>query len=206
MPKRIPCNVLLLSSYSLLFLYFLSISTSLYCLEATLCLFFVLLLCKAFILPLQKRQLMLLLLLMLIKRSIKDSSLSLPLLQNGLDDEDDDTEDDSFGYEGEEVVSVGVSVSGGDGATEDDLNEACSDLDLECETSEPPRHTSTEVFQRCQVAAIQIGYHNGHEEEEEDQLRDCIATQKVSDEREREIERAKERSLSICICQVLCVC
>lgn len=140
---------------------------------------------------------MLLLLLMLIKRSIKDSSLfslSLPPLQNGLDDEDDDTEDDSFGYEGEEVVSVGVSVSGGDGATEDDLNEACSDLDLECETSEPPRHTSTEVFQRCQVAAIQIGYHNGHEE---DQLRDCIATQKVSDEREGDKEGESEGEISL---------
>lgn len=131
-------------------------------------------------------------------------SFSLSLLQNGLDEDDDDTEDDSFGYEGEEVVSVGVSVSGGDGATEDDLNEACSDLDLECETSQAPRHNSTEVFQRCQVAAIQIGFHNGHEEEEEDQLRDCIATQKVSDATER--EREKERSLSICICQVLCVC
>lgn len=104
-----------------------------------------------------------------------------------MDDEDDDTEDDSFGYEGEEVVSVGVS--GGDVATEDDLNEACSDLDLECEPSAAIRHNATEVFQRCQVAAIQIGYHNKEEEEEEeDQLRNCIATQKVRDEREREME------------------
>lgn len=103
-----------------------------------------------------------------------------------MDDDDDDTEDDSFGYEGEEVVSVGVS--GGDGATEDDLNEACSDLDLECETSGVViRHSATEVFQRCQVAAIQIGYSKEEdEEEEEDQLRDCIATQKVSDVWERE--------------------
>lgn len=79
-------------------------------------------------------------------------------------------------------------------------------MDLECETSGVViRHSATEVFQRCQVAAIQIGYSKEDEEEEEDQLRDCIATQKVSDD-VREKERERSEAISICICQVLCVC
>lgn len=84
-------------------------------------------------------------------------------MQNGLDD-DDDTEDDSFGYEGED----------GDAATEDDLNEAVSDLDLECESA--PSHNSTELLQRCQLTATEIV---AASVPTEDQSRDCIATQKV---------------------------
>jgi len=80
-------------------------------------------------------------------------------------DDDDDTEDDSFGYEGE-----------GDAATEDDLNEVVSDLDLECE-SVAPSHNSTELLQRCQVAATEIVSANVPAE---DQSRNCIATQKVN--------------------------
>ncbi|XP_017862134.1 PREDICTED: uncharacterized protein LOC108613287 isoform X4 [Drosophila arizonae] len=82
---------------------------------------------------------------------------------NGLDD-DDDTEDDSFGYEGED----------GDAATEDDLNEAVSDLDLECESA--PSHNSTELLQRCQLTATEIVVASV---QAEDQSRDCIATQKI---------------------------
>lgn len=104
-------------------------------------------------------------------------------LQNGLDDdeeEEDDTEDDSFGYEGE--------------ATEDDLNEVNSDLDLENLQVEAK---SELILQRCQIAATQIVC--GREEEESqsqstsqllsqaeseslsaDQPRDCLAPQKVS--------------------------
>ncbi|XP_060655338.1 klarsicht protein isoform X3 [Drosophila nasuta] len=84
----------------------------------------------------------------------------------GLDD-DDDTEDDSFGYEGEE----------GDAATEDDLNEVVSDLDLECESA--ASHNSAELLlQRCQVAATEIVSANVPAATE-DQSRDCIATQKI---------------------------
>ncbi|KAL7732733.1 hypothetical protein ACLKA6_005879 [Drosophila palustris] len=90
----------------------------------------------------------------------------------GLDD-DDDTEDDSFGYEGE-----------GDAATEDDLNEVGSDLDLECE-SVAPSHHSGELLQRCQVAATEIVSANVPAE---DQSRDCIATQKPGDEADEEPE------------------
>jgi len=104
-----------------------------------------------------------------------------PFLQNGLDDDEDeeeDTEDDSFGYEGE--------------ATEDDLNEVNSDLDLE--NSEPKSATPAElILQRCQIAATQIVC--GLDEESHspsqqipsqaeslsaDQPRDCLAPQKVS--------------------------
>ncbi|XP_030239933.1 uncharacterized protein LOC108650351 isoform X4 [Drosophila navojoa] len=89
---------------------------------------------------------------------------------NGLDD-DDDTEDDSFGYEGED----------GDAATEDDLNEAVSDLDLECESA--PSHNSTELLQRCQLTATEIVVASV---QAEDQSRDCIATQKPGDEADEE--------------------
>ncbi|XP_070064053.1 klarsicht protein isoform X3 [Drosophila virilis] len=85
---------------------------------------------------------------------------------NGLDD-DDDTEDDSFGYEGE---------GDGDAATEDDLNEVASDLDLECESGCAPSHNSTELLQRCQLTATEIVAANV---QAEDQSRDCIATQKI---------------------------
>ncbi|XP_065720117.2 klarsicht protein isoform X3 [Drosophila suzukii] len=99
---------------------------------------------------------------------------------NGLDDDEDeeeDTEDDSFGYEGE--------------ATEDDLNEVNSDLDLE--NSEPKSATPAElILQRCQIAATQIVC--GLDEESHspsqqipsqaeslsaDQPRDCLAPQKI---------------------------
>ncbi|KAH8302280.1 hypothetical protein KR044_004776, partial [Drosophila immigrans] len=95
----------------------------------------------------------------------------------GLDD-DDDTEDDSFGYEGE-----------GDAATEDDLNEVGSDLDLECESAAScvTSHNSAELLQRCQVAATEIVSANvPASEETEDQSRDCIATQKPGDEADEE--------------------
>ncbi|KAH8372507.1 hypothetical protein KR093_011838, partial [Drosophila rubida] len=93
----------------------------------------------------------------------------------GLDD-DDDTEDDSFGYEGE-----------GDAATEDDLNEVGSDLDLECASaaSGAASHNSAELLQRCQVAATEIVSANVPAETE-DQSRDCIAAQKPGDEADEE--------------------
>ncbi|KAI8039281.1 hypothetical protein M5D96_008004, partial [Drosophila gunungcola] len=77
---------------------------------------------------------------------------------NGLDDDEDeeeDTEDDSFGYEGE--------------ATEDDLNEVNSDLDLE--NSESKAATPAElILQRCQITATQIPGDEADEElEEEDE-------------------------------------
>lgn len=86
-------------------------------------------------------------------------------------DDDDDTEDDSFGYEGE-----GDGDGDGDAATEDDLNEVASDLDLECESGCAPSHNSTELLQRCQLTATEIVAANV---QAEDQSRDCIATQKV---------------------------
>ncbi|XP_030081642.1 uncharacterized protein LOC111601126 [Drosophila hydei] len=92
---------------------------------------------------------------------------------NGLDEDDDDTEDDSFGYEGEDGE--------GDAATEDDLNEVVSDLDLECESA--PSHNSTELLQRCQLSATEIVVASV---QAEDQSRDCIATQKPGDEADEE--------------------
>lgn len=103
-------------------------------------------------------------------------------MQNGLDDDEDeeeDTEDDSFGYEGE--------------ATEDDLNEVNSDLDLE--NSESKSATPAElILQRCQIAATQIvcGLNETQSQSRSqqvpsqakspsaDQPRDCLAPQKVS--------------------------
>ncbi|XP_052847059.1 klarsicht protein isoform X4 [Drosophila gunungcola] len=104
---------------------------------------------------------------------------------NGLDDDEDeeeDTEDDSFGYEGE--------------ATEDDLNEVNSDLDLE--NSESKAATPAElILQRCQITATQIvcGLDESHshshlqsqsqqiasqaESLSADQPRDCLAPQKI---------------------------
>ncbi|XP_017035798.1 klarsicht protein isoform X2 [Drosophila kikkawai] len=98
---------------------------------------------------------------------------------NGLDDdeEEEDTEDDSFGYEGE--------------ATEDDLNEVNSDLELE--NSLPVGESKSEqILQRCQIAATQIVCGLDGEEEESqnksqaeseslsaDQPRDCLAPQKI---------------------------
>ncbi|XP_043649382.1 pneumococcal serine-rich repeat protein isoform X2 [Drosophila teissieri] len=97
---------------------------------------------------------------------------------NGLDDDEDDeeedTEDDSFGYEGE--------------ATEDDLNEVNSDLDLE--NSESKSATPAElILQRCQIAATQIvcGLDESHSQPvtsqakspSADQPRDCLAPQKI---------------------------
>ncbi|KQS43034.1 uncharacterized protein LOC6545162 isoform X2 [Drosophila erecta] len=101
----------------------------------------------------------------------------------GLDDDEDeeeDTEDDSFGYEGE--------------ATEDDLNEVNSDLDLE--NSESKSATPAElILQRCQIAATQIvcGLDEIHSQSQSrsqqvpsqakspsaDQPRDCLAPQKI---------------------------
>ncbi|KRK00698.1 uncharacterized protein LOC6532237 isoform X4 [Drosophila yakuba] len=97
---------------------------------------------------------------------------------NGLDDDEDDeeedTEDDSFGYEGE--------------ATEDDLNEVNSDLDLE--NSESKSATPAElILQRCQIAATQIvcGLDETRSQPvtsqakspSADQPRDCLAPQKI---------------------------
>ncbi|KMY96681.1 uncharacterized protein LOC6734428 isoform X3 [Drosophila simulans] len=100
---------------------------------------------------------------------------------NGLDDDEDeeeDTEDDSFGYEGE--------------ATEDDLNEVNSDLDLE--NSESKSATPAElILQRCQIAATQIvcGLDETQSQSRPqqvpsqakspsaDQPRDCLAPQKI---------------------------
>ncbi|XP_017126855.1 uncharacterized protein LOC108145793 isoform X2 [Drosophila elegans] len=102
---------------------------------------------------------------------------------NGLDvDEEEDTEDDSFGYEGE--------------ATEDDLNEVNSDLDLE--NSDSKAATPAElILQRCQITATQIvcGLDESHshshlqsqsqqiasqaESLPADQPRDCLAPQKI---------------------------
>ncbi|KAH8373534.1 hypothetical protein KR200_001640 [Drosophila serrata] len=111
---------------------------------------------------------------------------------NGLDDDDEeeeDTEDDSFGYEGE--------------ATEDDLNEVNSDLDLE--NSLPVGESKSElILQRCQIAATQIvcGL-DGKEESQKksqaeseslsaDQPRDCLAPQKPGDEADEELEEEDE--------------
>ncbi|XP_060655337.1 klarsicht protein isoform X2 [Drosophila nasuta] len=102
----------------------------------------------------------------------------------GLDD-DDDTEDDSFGYEGEE----------GDAATEDDLNEVVSDLDLECESA--ASHNSAELLlQRCQVAATEIVSANVPAATE-DQSRDCIATQKPGDEADEEPDEEDDNSADV---------
>ncbi|XP_052847060.1 klarsicht protein isoform X5 [Drosophila gunungcola] len=117
---------------------------------------------------------------------------------NGLDDDEDeeeDTEDDSFGYEGE--------------ATEDDLNEVNSDLDLE--NSESKAATPAElILQRCQITATQIvcGLDESHshshlqsqsqqiasqaESLSADQPRDCLAPQKPGDEADEELEEEDE--------------
>nr|XP_041633230.1 uncharacterized protein LOC108084135 isoform X5 [Drosophila kikkawai] len=111
---------------------------------------------------------------------------------NGLDDdeEEEDTEDDSFGYEGE--------------ATEDDLNEVNSDLELE--NSLPVGESKSEqILQRCQIAATQIVCGLDGEEEESqnksqaeseslsaDQPRDCLAPQKPGDEADEELEEEDE--------------
>ncbi|XP_026833313.1 uncharacterized protein LOC6545162 isoform X6 [Drosophila erecta] len=114
----------------------------------------------------------------------------------GLDDDEDeeeDTEDDSFGYEGE--------------ATEDDLNEVNSDLDLE--NSESKSATPAElILQRCQIAATQIvcGLDEIHSQSQSrsqqvpsqakspsaDQPRDCLAPQKPGDEADEELEEEDE--------------
>ncbi|XP_039487455.1 uncharacterized protein LOC120449180 isoform X1 [Drosophila santomea] len=110
---------------------------------------------------------------------------------NGLDDDEDDeeedTEDDSFGYEGE--------------ATEDDLNEVNSDLDLE--NSESKSATPAElILQRCQIAATQIvcGLDETRSQPvtsqakspSADQPRDCLAPQKPGDEADEELEEEDE--------------
>ncbi|KAH8234986.1 hypothetical protein KR032_007142 [Drosophila birchii] len=110
---------------------------------------------------------------------------------NGLDDdeEEEDTEDDSFGYEGE--------------ATEDDLNEVNSDLDLE--NSLPVGESASElILQRCQIAATQIVCGLDGEDESQnksqaeseslsaDQPRDCLAPQKPGDEADEELEEEDE--------------
>ncbi|XP_017840225.1 uncharacterized protein LOC108598120 [Drosophila busckii] len=96
---------------------------------------------------------------------------------HGLDDEDD-TEDDSFGCEGE-----------GDAATEDDLNEVVSDLELECESHNSTEQQQQLLLQRFQLTATEIVSANVSSE---DQSRDCIATQKPGDEADEELEEDED--------------
>ncbi|EDW76733.2 uncharacterized protein Dwil_GK20119 [Drosophila willistoni] len=112
------------------------------------------------------------------------------------DDEDEDTEDDSYGYEGEDV---------NDGATEDDLIDHHSDLDLDNDINIiiHKNPLTKKQLQRCQVVTTEIvvqqdsqkshqTFEEHHHHHQTASGGDCIKTQKPGDEADEEEEEETE--------------